>query len=303
MKDDEFVLREYRDIYRKYLQDGIIDMDKRMKHPFSFQIYPLETAVPQVNWNVPPSRQTHYWIVLVKKGSAEKSIGLYTFPIRENTLYIVPRRMMHSSRHWSFDCQGYVLLFNVDFFLNNAFPKQHIVGRKVLRSSIRPYLYLDDNQAGHVAEIFDTIFREHKKETAERSEMIAIKILELLIGCDRLFTEAEQIGGDVVFHPVLEKFYKLLDAHFVRERSVGFYAEALHLHPNSLNHVVKSQSGLTAKQSINERVITEAKYLLSQSDLSIKTVSHRLGFDEPNNFSAFFLKQTGVSPGAYRESL
>lgn len=303
MKDDELVLREYRDIYRKYLKDGIIDMDKRMKHPFSFQIYTLEAAVPQVDGTVPPSRQTPYWIVYVKKGSAEKSIGLYTFPIRENTLYIVPKRMMHSSRDWSLDCTGYVLLFNIDFFLNNAFPRQHIMRRKVLRSSIRPYLYLDETQAQPIKDILDTIYREHGDDMAEKNEMIAIKILELLIGADRLFTEAEQVEGHVVYHPVLEKFYKLLDTHFTRERGVAFYAEALHLHPNSLNHVVKTQSGLTAKQSIHERVITEAKYLLSQTDLGIKTVAHRLGFDEPNNFSAFFQKQTGVTPMAYRASL
>src|ERR1700761_2385398 len=123
MKDDEFVLREYRDIYLKYLKDGIIDMDKRMKHPFSFQIYDLKTALPLVDGNVPPSRQSHYWITLVKKGSGEKTIGLYTFPIRERTLFVVPRRMMHSSRHWALDSEGYVLVFNVDFFLNNAFPR------------------------------------------------------------------------------------------------------------------------------------------------------------------------------------
>lgn len=303
MKDDEFVLREYRDIYRKFLKDGIIDMDKRMKHPFSFQIYTLETAVPEVNGTVPPSRQTPYWITLVRKGSAEKSIGLYTFPIRENTLFIVPKRIMHSSRDWSLDCQGYVIVFNVDFFLNNAFPKQHIIKRKVLRHSIRPYLYLDETQAAQMQDIFDTIYTEHGADAAEKNEMIAIKILELLISADRLFTEAEQVSGEVVYHPVLEKFYKLLDANFSKERNVAFYAEALHMHPNSLNHVIKTQSGLTTKQSIHERVVTEAKYLLAQTDLNIKTVAHRLGFDEPNNFSAFFQKQTGMTPMAYRESV
>jgi len=48
--DDATVLEKYRQVYRKYLDDKIIDMDKRMKHPFDFQIYPLETAIPYVNY-------------------------------------------------------------------------------------------------------------------------------------------------------------------------------------------------------------------------------------------------------------
>ncbi len=36
------------------------------------------------------------------------------------------------------DTCGYVLLFNIDFFLNNAFPKHLISNKKVLKNSIDP---------------------------------------------------------------------------------------------------------------------------------------------------------------------
>ncbi len=70
-----------------------------MKHPFDFQIDPLETAIPYVNYTVPPSRQIPYWIVLVKKGSGEKSICSFTFPVKEHTLYIALKRTLHASNH------------------------------------------------------------------------------------------------------------------------------------------------------------------------------------------------------------
>jgi AraC family transcriptional regulator, transcriptional activator of pobA len=301
--DDTIVLEKYRQVYRKYLNDKIIDMDKRMKHPFDFQIYPLETAIPYVNYMVPPSRQTPYWIVLVKKGSGEKSIGSFTFPVKEQTLFIVPKRILHSSNYWSVDVSGYVLLFNIDFFLNNAFPKHLISNKKVLKNSIRPYLYLDAPQTKLLSDMFETILNEHSGDEREKKEMIAIKILEVLINCDRLFSRAEQIGNESYYHPMVERFNSLLEANFTKERMVALYAAALDIHPNNLNFLIREHTGISAKQTINNRIITEAKYLLAHSDLNIKGISNQLGFEESHNFSTFFKKNAGISPLAYRASL
>jgi AraC family transcriptional activator of pobA len=301
--NDDIALEKYRQVYRKYLNDKIIDMDKRMKHPFDFQIYPLETAIPYVNYTVPPSRQTPYWIVLVTKGSGEKSIGAFTFPVKEQTLYIVPKRMLHSSKHWSADTSGYVLLFNIDFFLNNAFPKHLISNKKVLKNSIRPYLYLDAPETKSISAMFEAIVREHSGNERERKEMIAIKILEILINCDRLFSRAELIGNERYYHPVVERFNSLLEANFSKERTVNLYAATLGIHPNNLNFLIREHTGISAKQTINNRIVTEAKYLLAHSDLRIKGIANRLGFEEAHNFSTFFKKNAGVGPVAYKTSL
>jgi AraC family transcriptional activator of pobA len=301
--DDTVVLEKYRQVYRKYLDDKIIDMDKRMKHSFDFKIYPLETAIPYVNYMVPPSRQTPYWIVLVKKGSGETSIGSYTFPVKEHTLYIVPKRMLHSSNHWSADTTGYVLLFNIDFFLNNAFPTHLISSKKVLKNSIRPYLYLDALQMKVMSDMFETILQEHSGNEQERIEMIAIKILEILIHCDRLFSQAELIGNERYYHPTVERFNSLLETNFIEEKTVALYAAALDIHPNNLNFLIREHTGIGAKQTINNRIITEAKYLLAHSGLNIKGIANQLGFEEAHNFSTFFRKNAGMSPLAYKASL
>jgi AraC family transcriptional activator of pobA len=294
----DFVLEKYRQIYKKYLDDGIIDLDKRMKHRFTFQLYPLETAIPRINGTIPPSRQTPYWIVLVKKGSGEKSIGMHTFPITENTLFIVPKRVTHSSTYFSLDCSGYLLAFSIDFFLNNAFPKNLILNRKVLKNSTRPYLYLNEAQSKVLMEIFEFLQRENFLTDQAKNEMIAIKILELLITCDRFFTDAELTGQEPIYHPVVERFAELLEQNYSKERNVGFYAATLYLHPNSLNLLLKKYTGKSAKQNIIDRVVTEARFLLAAKELNVQQIAYQLGFTEPNNFSAFFLKHTGTNPAA-----
>ena len=55
--EDLLVIHKYREVFQKYRDEGIIDLDKHFKHQLNFQIYRLEDAVPIVWGIVPPSRQ------------------------------------------------------------------------------------------------------------------------------------------------------------------------------------------------------------------------------------------------------
>jgi AraC family transcriptional activator of pobA len=123
MDQDALIIREYREAFEKYARKGIIDLDNKLKSSFSFQIHRLDAIVKGLNGIVPPSRQSQYFINLIKKGSGEKSIGHFTFPIRKDLLMVVPKSATQSSRYWSLDCKGYVLSFNLDFFLQKLIPK------------------------------------------------------------------------------------------------------------------------------------------------------------------------------------
>jgi AraC family transcriptional activator of pobA len=52
---------------------------------------------------------------------------------------------------------------------------------------------------------------------------------------------------------------------------------------------------------IEERVMLEAKRLLSYSSLSVKEVSMLLGFDDPAYFFRFFKKNTLSTPSEFRK--
>ena len=88
----------------------------------------------------------------------------------------------------------------------------------------------------------------------------------------------------------------------MEQRSVKFYADQLNVHPNYLNSIVKKQTGLTAKESIQNRLLLETKYLLHSTNLSIKEIANQVGFTDPNYFTSFFSKLENISPGNYRSS-
>jgi len=303
MNDDNIIVKEYKEAFRKYSKDGIIDLDNRLRYKFSFQIHRLEYVINELGGIVPPNRQSQYFVTLIKKGSGQKSIGNFNFSIKKNTLLCIPKRVMHSSQYWSLECSGYVLSFNLDFFLQKAFPRQLIISKKIFKTSVKPYLFLSTSQMEKLEVIFEYVIGERESGYNTNDEMVAVKILELLVQCDRFYTEVQEEGKEVIFHDILEQFNLLLEKNFSTHRSVKFYADALHIHPNYLNHLSNKHSGHSAKEAINLHILTEAKFLLASSSLTIKEIAYKLGFEYPEYFNVFFRKSLNTSPARYRNTL
>jgi AraC-like DNA-binding protein len=133
--------------------------------------------------------------------------------------------------------------------------------------------------------------------------MIAVKVLELLIQCDRLFAGTTPAADGEVYSEVIDSFNELVQSHCTMERSVQFYANALHIHPNYLNFLIRKYTGMTAKQTIADHLFLEAKGLLGSPSLSIKEISYQLGFTTPGSFSSFFKKMSNMSPSEYRQGV
>lgn len=95
-------------------------------------------------------------------------------------------------------------------------------------------------------------------------------------------------------------------AHLLHEypsgRSVQFYAAKLNISPKYFNTICKQISGKTASTIINEELVTQAKVMLKDPDLSIKQVASTLGFSNQSHFGTFIRRETGMSPQALRKS-
>jgi YesN/AraC family two-component response regulator len=161
---------------------------------------------------------------------------------------------------------------------------------------------LSIKQSAVIKDIFEAILTEHATGLCAKQEMIALKLLELLIACDRLFSFNEHDTGGVPYHPMVERFHELVEREYIANKSVKYYAETLNVHPNYLNFILKKYSGSSAKESINNRIIQESKLMLSYSCLIIKEIAYQLGFDDANYFSTFFQKYTGTSPVLFRQA-
>lgn len=97
-------------------------------------------------------------------------------------------------------------------------------------------------------------------------------------------------------------FLLLLNQHFKEERSVGFYAERMHLSPKYFTTLIKKTSGQTAAEWINSYVIIEAKNLLKYSTMNVQEIAYHLNFPNQSFFGKYFKHHTGMTPSMYKKS-
>ncbi|QIS22126.1 helix-turn-helix domain-containing protein [Nocardia terpenica] len=91
-----------------------------------------------------------------------------------------------------------------------------------------------------------------------------------------------------------------IEAHFRVRHKVAEYAARLGYSTRTLNRLARENTGLTAKQLIDERIVLEAKRLLAHGDDAVTRIADHLGFDDPSNFSKYFQQRTGTTPAAFR---
>jgi AraC-like DNA-binding protein len=166
-------------------------------------------------------------------------------------------------------------------------------------------LYLNKTDGEEIVELFKKMYEEAKHSDAFKDALIRLYIRELLLKAERIH-HAQQADCPVQTRTTLSqvnRFIQSVEANFIEQKSVRFYANLLAIHPNYLNSIVKTVNGNTARNIILERTLLEAKCLLYQSKLSIKEIAAHLRFQDASYFSRFFKKHTRTTPQEYQKRI
>jgi AraC-like DNA-binding protein len=98
------------------------------------------------------------------------------------------------------------------------------------------------------------------------------------------------------------RFRHAAEEDFRTHHDITHYARRLGYSPRTLSRIVHAATGRSAKDYVSERLLLEAKRLLAHDRLSQAQCGQRLGFSDAANFSAFFLRETGLRPGAWQRA-
>ena len=105
---------------------------------------------------------------------------------------------------------------------------------------------------------------------------------------------------------MVKKFLSLLDDYIANKAereglpTVAYFADKCCLSTGYFGTLVKTETGRTAKDLINDRILAKAKEILQSESLSVSQVSLRLGFEYPQHFVRFFKALTGKTPTQWR---
>lgn len=84
--------------------------------------------------------------------------------------------------------------------------------------------------------------------------------------------------------------------------TVNYFADKCCLSTGYFGQLVKTETGRTAKDFINDQLLAAAKEQLNDERLSINQVAESLGFEYPQHFVRFFKQRTGMTPKEYRNA-
>lgn len=120
-------------------------------------------------------------------------------------------------------------------------------------------------------------------------------LIQLLLICGEDYTTNRNIIDKRIM-----KILVLINKHFTEQHSTSFYARQVSLSEKRLNELAKNVLGFTVKQLILERLLLEAKRLISYGQLTFKEIAFELGFNDSAYFSRFFKMQSGLTPEQFK---
>ncbi len=149
-----------------------------------------------------------------------------------------------------------------------------------------------------VTELQSEYGRAAGEDRAITTDLVRQLLGALLLRVARLPVAPGQTNhsGDETF----QRFQRELERDFATTRSAAVYAARVGYSLRSLNRACQAATGRSAKALIDARVALEAKRMLAHTTIPAAAVGHRLGFSEATNFTKFFTRETGLTPGAFR---
>ncbi|RDC54554.1 AraC family transcriptional regulator [Pedobacter chinensis] len=201
---------------------------------------------------------------------------------------------------------GHVLLFHPDLIKGTSLGK-FIGDYQFFSYKTNEALHLSERERQLVLDLFNKIHFELQQSIDKHSKKLIASNIELFLNyCDR-FYDRQFIIRENVNKGILEKFEEVMADYFTSDRpqeiglpSVAYCADALHLSPNYFGDLVKKETGKSAQEYIQAKLIDIAKEKIFDPNKSVSEIAYDLGFKYPQHFTRLFKLKVGVSPNEYR---
>lgn len=198
------------------------------------------------------------------------------------------------------------LLFHPDF-LHRTPLAQKIKQYTFFSYSANEALHLSSEERIIIQDYMDKITRELQHPIDKFSKSLIISNIEVLLNYCMRFYERQFVTRGDMHHDALVRFEQLLDDYLDSGLAitqgiptVKYFADKICLSSNYFGDLVKTETGKTAQEYIQLKMISLAKEAMLDPDKNIKQIAETLGFQHPQHFVRFFKKQVGCTPKEYR---
>ena len=202
---------------------------------------------------------------------------------------------------------GFGVLFHPDLIRGTS------LGKEIKNYSFFSYesneaLHLSEKERKIVLDCIDKISLELEHAIDKHSKRLISKNIELLLDYCMRFHERQFITRHEVNKDVVTRFEALLDEYFEDEQlrqqglpTVKYIADKICLSPNYFGDLIKKETGKTAQEYIQNKLIDTAKEWILGTDKTVSQIAFELGFQYSQHFNRLFKKNVGYTPNEYRK--
>ncbi|WP_160136119.1 helix-turn-helix domain-containing protein [Chryseobacterium sp. c4a] len=239
-------------------------------------------------------------ISIMTEGSINVNIHFQKYNIKKGDVILILPHLLVELLETSEDAHMITMGLSLDFLSN--FP---VLGNFITNNQVRwqPIIQLD-HQSHLILEdlilLSQKVFIQNHSE--KKTEVLHYLIFALLSLLSEKYSNLPN-GSNLQKNrklEIIDKFYMLVSQQAYKQQNVSFYAEKLHLTPQYLTTLLKSETGKSMIQWIDYFVITRAKFLLRSTNDPIKEISAELNFGDISLFCRYFKRNTGTTPKKFR---
>lgn len=202
---------------------------------------------------------------------------------------------------------GWMLLVHPDFLWNSALATS-IKKYEYFGYAVNEALFLSEKEEASITAIIQNIEQEYRSPIDRFSQDVIIAQLELLLTYADRYYHRQFVTRKISSHRIVERLEECLDEWFTDGAqgrdglpTVQYVADTLHVSPNYLGSLLKTLTGRSTQQHIQDKLIETAKERLSATELSVGEIAYGLGFGHTQSFSKLFRLKTRLSPSEFRE--
>ena len=274
-------------------------------------LHPLVSIVDLSKADPREARRMSYdfYVVFLKKiHCGDLRYGLDIYDYEEGTLvFLAPGQVIGENIKENFyQPQGYALVFHPDLLQGTTLGR-HMSDYTFFSYEVREALHLSEQERSIVTDCFKKIEYELEQRIDKHSRKLVSANIELFLDYCVRFYDRQFIIRETANKGILEKFDVLLNQYFQSDKpaqigfpTVGYCAEELNLSSNYFGDMIKKETGKSAQEFIQMKIINMAKERVFDLDKSVSEIAYELGFKYPQHFSRLFKQRVGQTPNEYR---
>lgn len=249
-----------------------------------------------------------YAIYLKELKCGELKYGRSHYDYQEGTLvFIGPGQVMGVQPNVkTFEPKGWALLFHPELIRGTSLGK-NIQEYSFFSYDVNEALHLSEREHQIALDCFAKIQYELQHAIDKHSKTLIASNIELFLNYCSRFYDRQFITRDNVHKGILERFETLLTEYFISDKSttgglpsVAWCAAELNLSANYFGDLIKKETGKSAQEHIQSKVIDIAKERIFDINKSISEIAYELGFKYPQHFTRLFKQRVGYAPNEYR---